>query len=84
MDLQKANDQLRKHTQDEVLETLLSITDGSERITRKMTFGDGTGSMRCSIPEDFTREHLEANNVYIYLRHLTEDVDRLKLLLNLL
>lgn len=72
---------LKLNIRKEVLITLKGIKIDTQEIKNSISFG-------CQSEEnelkDFNAEHLEANDVYLLVDTLTDEVNRLKMFLNLL
>ena len=72
---------LKSNIRKEVLRTLEVIKMDTQEVKNQISFGQQTeeGALK-----DFNAEQLEANEIYLIVDTLTEEVEKLKMLLNLL
>ena len=72
---------LKLNIRKEVLKTLNAIKIDTQEVKNQISFGCQSEAVEL---EDFNLERLEANDVYLLVDTLTDEVNRLKMLLNLL
>ena len=72
---------LKLNIRKEVLKTLNGIKIDTQEIKNQISFGCQSEEAEL---EDFNLERLQANDVYLLVDTLTDEVNRLKMLLNLL
>ena len=72
---------LKLNIRKEVLKTLNGIKIDTQEIKNQISFGCQSEETEL---EDFNLERLQANDVYLLVDTLTDEVNRLKMLLNLL
>jgi hypothetical protein len=72
---------LKSNIRTEVLKTLNNIKIDTQEVKNQISFGCQSEATEL---KDFNAEHLEANEVYLLTETLSDEVNRLKMLLNLL
>ena len=72
---------LKSNIRTEVLKTLNNIKIDTQEVKNQISFGCQSEATEL---KDFNAECLEANDVYLLVDTLTDEVNRLKMLLNLL
>tara|TARA_B110000858_G_C17619948_1_gene388504 strand:+ start:65 stop:295 length:231 start_codon:yes stop_codon:yes gene_type:complete len=72
---------LKSNIRIEVLKTLDNIKIDTQAVKDQISFGCQSEATEL---KDFNAERLEANDVYLLTETLTDEVNRLKMLLNLL
>ena len=72
---------LKLNIRNEVLITLNGIKIDTQEVKNQISFGCQSEAVEL---EDFNFERLEANDVYLLVDTLTDEVNSLKMLLNLL
>ena len=74
---------LKFNIRKEVLKTLNVIKIDTQEIKNSISFGGQLNSEEAQL-KDFNAERLQANDVYLLVDTLNEEVEKLKMLLNLL
>lgn len=72
---------LKSNIRAEVLKTLNALKIDTQEIKNQISFGCQSEETEL---KDFNAERLQANEVYLLVDTLTDEVNRLKMLLNLL
>ena len=72
---------LKLNIRKEVLKTLDNIKIDTQEVKNQISFGCQSEAVEL---KDFNLERLQANDVYLLVDTLTDEVNRLKMLLNLL